>query len=103
MKKLQCKCCRDKICKKGNCLCIVCMKRNLEKNKIKKGNLINKKGRICYKNNDNKYYCGYKNCIEETPTSNGKKLISFICQFPENCKDCQDLTANCKIYEKCLK
>ena len=44
--KLNCTCCKDKICTEGNCFCPKCMKLNIEKLKLNNHELINKLGNI---------------------------------------------------------
>ena len=46
---LNCICCKDKICKTGNCFCIECMKNYLKYYDIENGKLINKNNIISIK------------------------------------------------------
>ena len=95
--KLTCNCCSDKKCRSGNCFCVDCMIKNIQKKKIKKGKLINKKGIIASKYKE-KYFCGI-NFICKTENFNEKRNETIKCQYNKCCKECADLTANCKIYE----
>ena len=55
-----CTCCPDHICKKGNCLCVNCMKKNVQKNELKKGILINRQGYCSAYNKDkNAFFCNH--------------------------------------------
>lgn len=87
-----CKCCPDHICKEGNCFCVKCMKYNINKLNLKKGELINKSGNIA-KLFKGSYYCGiaYETIIENVLGMKFKKLTK--CQYPlENCDDCKVIT-----------
>ena len=115
-KVLKCNCCDDKICRKGNCFCINCMKQNIQ-NLIKeqseivtidKRKLFNKEGRIAtlYKG---KYYCNDGSRYEGDwkditficgDYSTYQNFVKFQCKFPRNCKACEDLNKNLFIYNE---
>ena len=104
-KVLKCNCCDDKICRKGNCFCINCMKKNIQ-NLIKeqsgnvtidKKKLFNKEGRIATLNKG-KYYCNITFICGEY--SSYQNFVKFQCKFPRNCKACEDLNKNLFIYNE---
>jgi len=101
-KNLNCKCCPDKICRKGNCLCCNCMEKNIKIKGLKKGILINKKGLIAKKKNG-KYFC----CIsflKESKSENGRKIIGKVkCMYNIICKECEELNDNSNEYENFIK
>lgn len=85
---LNCICCKDKICKTGNCFCIECMKNYLKYYDIEPGKLINKNNIISIKKKDGNYYCGIK------------LLNGQICAPKNNiCDGCKCLNNNKKIYD----
>jgi hypothetical protein len=45
-KTIPCSCCTEHICRPGSCLCKKCMFLNFKELKLKKGQLINKKGYV---------------------------------------------------------
>ena len=95
---IRCNCCPDHICKRGNCLCVRCMKNNINNLKLKNGELINRSGRIArlFKGS---YYCECK--YEETITNviGLKFKKQSQCHYPlESCKDCKVLNRFKNIY-----
>ena len=95
---IKCNCCPDHICKRGNCLCVRCMKININNFKLKKGELINRAGRISrpFKGS---YYCEcqYEEIITNVIGLQFKKQSQ--CHYPsESCKDCKVLNAFKDIY-----
>ena len=93
-KDIKCECCPDHICKKGNCLCVKCMRDNLFKLKLVNGELINRAGRIA-KFIKGHYYCG---CQYESIDENCKKRKIKKCEYSEPCNDCKVLTKFRNIY-----
>ena len=100
--KLNCTCCKDKICTEGNCFCPKCMKLNIEKLKLNNHELINKLGNISErkkkKNGEIIYFCR-KNYFKLIDTYSGKKKFDLICDSVNPCNECEKLTENMKIYE----
>ena len=100
--KLNCTCCKDKICTEGNCFCPKCMKLNIEKLKLNNHELINKLGNISErkkkKNGEIIYFCR-KNYFKLIDTYTGKKKFDLICDSVNPCNECEKLTENMKIYE----
>ena len=104
-KVLKCNCCDDKICRKGNCFCINCMKKNIQNLTkeqsgivtIDKRKLFNKEGRIATLNKG-KYYCNITFICGEY--SSYQNFVKFQCKFPRNCKACEDLNKNLFIYNE---
>ena len=99
---IKCKCCPDHVCKRGNCLCVRCMKSNINNLKLKNGELINKAGRIArlFKGS---YYCEcqYEDIITNVIGLKFKKQTQ--CHYPlESCKDCKVLNKFKNIYLKNL-
>ena len=92
---IKCNCCPDHICRKGNCMCVDCMRENINKFKLDKNtSLINKVGKIA-RLNKGSYYC---NCEYETIIQNviGKRFKrKSKCCFPfppcDNCKNLEKL------------
>ena len=96
---IKCNCCPDHLCKKGNCMCVFCMKENFNKFKLNKANqLLNKVGKIAvlYKGS---FYC---NSEYETTIRNviGKTFVKKSkCKFPAKpCENCKYLDKYQKIY-----
>lgn len=94
---IKCNCCPDHLCKKGNCMCVFCMKENFNKFKLNKDyQLINKVGKIAvlYKGS---FYCNseYEAIIKNVLGKTFKKKSK--CKFP--CKPCD----NCKYLDKFQK
>ena len=59
-KLINCKCCApEHICCLNNCICVECMKKNIDKLNLKEKQLINKAGRIAY-NENGEYHCFLK-------------------------------------------
>ena len=96
-----CKNCSSRICKEGNCFCLGCMEYNVKNQKLKKGELINKKGRLAKKYNG-VYYCNI-GFIEETQTYNGPISLQIKCCSLTNCKECKDLNKISKQYEEFIR
>lgn len=99
--KIKCNCCSDHICRKGNCLCVNCMKYNFQTYKLQKGELFNKAG-LKAKLTKGSYYCG---CNFDTIIKNqvGQKFIKHSqCEFIQHpsypCKDCKILNKFQDIY-----
>ena len=102
--KLNCICCKDKICQEGNCYCPKCMKLNIEKKKLINGELINKSGHIAKrkkKNNKIRYFCGCK-YLKEVNVFKGKNIVEATCYSDNPCDDCQKLIENIFIYQNLL-
>ena len=88
---INCDCCvPDHICKKGNCLCVDCMKINIKKFGLEDKQLINKGGRISYLENG-KYHCGCKAKVTFDNIVGEKKTIIQYCRNKFFCKECKDL------------
>ena len=88
---LNCKCCKDNICKPGNCFCCECMELNKKFHLITKPHyLINKKGRVA------RYQCKTYHCYFETKNicknNNNTFEIKNICTEKNPCKACKELT-----------
>ena len=96
-----CTCCPSKKCIEGSCFCAGCMEYNCKVNKLKKGELINKKGRIANKYNG-VYYCNIT-FRQQIQTYNGPIDVSIKCSYTANCKECKDLTVICKKYEDFIR
>ena len=77
------------------------MEYNCKVNKLKKGELINKKGRIANKYNG-VYYCNIT-FRQQIQTYNGPIDVSIKCSYTANCKECKDLTVICKKYEDFIR
>ena len=95
---INCDCCPDHICKKGNCFCVNCMKKNCQIFKLREDELINRAGRLAklFKGN---YYCGkqYEAIIVNVIGRKFKKASQ--CQYPsEPCQDCKVLTKFKNVY-----
>ena len=100
--KINCQCCLpSQICRLGNCLCVKCMKKNVDLFNLEKGELFNKAGRIARPENG-EYHCGKKfilslqNSVGEMKP--GKKQCSLACNFC--CKECTILNMYKDIYLK---
>ena len=99
--KLNCVCCKGKICEEGNCYCPKCMKLNIKKQNLINGELINKSGNIAQKkiiNNKIVYFCG-KKFFKDIDTYEGKRTFEIPCKADLRCNDCENLIKNRKIYE----
>ena len=77
------------------------MEYNVKNQKLKKGELINKKGRLAKKYNG-VYYCNI-GFIEETQTYNGPISLQIKCCSLTNCKECKDLNKISKQYEEFIR
>ena len=90
-KTIPCSCCKDHICRPGNCLCKKCMFQNIKEMKLKKGQLINKKGNVCNFER-NTFYCDQ---IYEKIVINVKKNVfknKIKCGIYCPCPECEILT-----------
>ena len=99
--KLNCVCCKGKICEEGNCYCPKCMKLNIKKQNLINGELINKSGNIAQKkiiNNKIVYFCG-KKFFKDIDTYEGKRTFEILCKADLRCNDCENLIKNRNIYE----
>ena len=99
--KLNCVCCKGKICEEGNCYCPKCMKLNIKKQNLINGELINKSGNIAQKkiiNNKIVYFCG-KKFFKDIDTYEGKRKFEILCKADLRCNDCENLIKNRNIYE----
>ena len=96
---IKCDCCPEHICKKGCCMCVSCMKKNVVDRGLGKNVLINKKGRIAKKGRIG-YYCGCK--FKETKNNvAGKVFINeYTCVEANSCEDCTVLNKIGKEYSK---
>ena len=95
---IKCSCCPDHICKPGNCLCVKCMKYNIEKYNLGKEVLINRAGRIA-KPIKGTYFCGieYDSIIKNAVGIKFEKHSQ--CQYPaQPCNDCKVLSKFKNIY-----
>ena len=88
--KLDCECCKDHICKPGNCLCKNCMNKNKKYHCIKEYYLINKEGRVAKYINQT-FQCYY--FFTETYQYNNNTYIKKMrCNYLNTCKACKELT-----------
>ena len=88
---ITCNCCPDHICKPGNCLCVNCMRRNINKFNLQNGELINRAGKIAKLCKGN-YFCGaeYDKIIKNIVGIEFKKHSK--CKLPfDSCDDCKVL------------
>ena len=95
---IKCNCCPDHICKRGNCLCVRCMRININNFKFREGELINRAGRIA-KPFKGSYYCEclYEEIITNVIGLQFKKQSQ--CRYPlESCKDCKVLNKFKNVY-----
>lgn len=100
--KLKCDCCLpDQICCLGNCLCVDCMKYNIDLFGLKNGELFNKAGRVARPENE-EYHCGeifdVKTKDSERVYGLEKKKCSYINRY--YCNECKILNKHKKIYLK---
>ena len=87
---IKCDCCQDHICRKGNCLCVSCMRNNISNLKLKNGELINKSG-IIATYQLGKYYCGKKTKTILINYIGQEFITNHICNSIFPCKDCKTL------------
>ena len=95
---IKCDCCPDHVCRRGNCLCVKCMKYNIKKLNLEKGALINRAGNISLPFKE-KYFCGknYEMIFENVVGLKFKK--ESTCKYPyDPCNDCKVLTKFKDIY-----
>lgn len=96
---IKCNCCPDHICKKGNCLCVNCMKININLFKLEKGELINRAGKFAKLIKGN-YFCGteYDKLFENILGMKFKKHSK--CQLEkDSCDDCKVLNKFKDVYK----
>ena len=93
---INCKC-LSRICSKGNCLCVKCMKYNIKKKKLKNYQLINKAGRVANVENG-VYYCGSKYKVEIRDEIGNIIPIFKICSNGVCCPNCKILNKFKKDY-----
>jgi uncharacterized protein YbaR (Trm112 family) len=102
---IKCNCCKEKICKKGNCMCKKCMIKNIKNLGLEKYHLINKKGKVCkinYINNDFECFCNcnsyqkkkINNNIHYIPIQCGKETIIDCKKYCDECIILKDLLEN---------
>ena len=97
-KDIECECCPDHICREGNCLCVKCMRNNINKLKLVNGELINRAGKIA-KFIKGHYYCGCEyESIYENVSSKTFRNIKKCEYLSEPCNDCKVITKFRKIY-----
>lgn len=87
---IKCDCCPDHICKKGNCLCVNCMRINISDLKLKNGELINKSG-IIAAYQSGRYYCGKKTKTILINYIGQEFITNHICDSNFPCEDCKTL------------
>lgn len=88
---INCNCCiPEHICKKGNCLCVNCMKYNIKKFGLENKELINKAGRICFLDNG-VYHCGNKFKVIIENAIGVKRTSSQYCRKNYFCDECKIL------------
>ena len=94
---IKCDCCKDHICKVGNCMCVSCMRKNVQNFGLREGELINKSGRIA-KIDKGDFYCGCQ--FEEVYTNvMGKEFRNIKqCKYYSQCNDCKILKKFMKEY-----
>ena len=100
---IKCECCPDHICKKGNCLCVNCMKINFDQLNLSENQLINRAGNIAelYRG---AFFCGqeYESIIINIAHRKFRNLRK--CEYPyESCDDCKVLTQFSNIYNGFIK
>jgi hypothetical protein len=87
---INCSCCKDKICKLGNCLCVNCMKINIEYHDLKSHYLINKSGRLAKVNKILECFCKCMFIEDNSPVLCGYR--NKVSKKIYRCKSCEDLT-----------
>ena len=87
---INCSCCKDKICKLGNCLCVNCMKINIEYHDLKSHYLINKSGRLTKVNQILECFCCCLFIEDNSPVKCGYR--DMVSKKYYTCKSCEDLT-----------
>ena len=88
--KLDCECCKDHICKPGNCLCKNCMNKNKKYHCIKEYYLINKEGRAA--RYENKTFQCYATVEKLKKAGKNTFRIDVTCTYNNPCNACKDLT-----------
>ena len=87
----------NKLCKKGNLMCLDCMKTNQKYYSLKKHYLINSAGRAC-KYNYGACHC-YCNFNRKFTDSNDNVFFSkYKCQGKNTCLSCQEITKYIEFY-----
>ena len=95
---IKCECCPDHICKKGNCFCVKCMRKNLYKLNLVNGELINRAGKVAKFIKGN-YYCGsqYESIFENINHITFRNTTK--CEYPSvSCNNCKVLNKFRNIY-----
>ncbi len=87
---INCSCCKEKICKLGNCLCVNCMKINIEYHDLKSHYLINKSGRLTKVNQILECFCCCLYIEDDRPVKCGYE--NKVSKKYYTCKSCEDLT-----------
>ena len=88
---IDCICCKDHICKPGNCMCLICMKINKKYHKLKSHYLINKAGRACkYSHGSFHCYSNYLHVVNDIVNNVFKPI--YRCHGRNVCKPCQEIT-----------
>lgn len=87
---INCSCCKDKICKLGNCLCIKCMNINKKYHELKSHYLINKCGRLAKVNKNLECFCLCYFIEDENPVICGSRNI--VSKKIYICNSCRDLS-----------
>ena len=97
--KLNCECCKGKLCENNHCFCLNCMKLNKIFYGLNDNELINKFGRVCNLKLGYGYYCNCDFIQEYTNLNEFKFRKIFKCNFEDElCKACKELNNNLKIY-----
>ena len=95
---IKCDCCRDHICKAGNCFCVKCMKINVNRLNLIKDSLINRAGNIA-KPFKGLYFCEKEYLSTITNVIGMKFTKRSKCEYPlEPCDDCKVLTKFKNVY-----
>ena len=94
---IKCDCCKDHICRPGNCMCVSCMRKNKQNFGLREDELINKAGRIARLDRGD-YFCGCQ--FEETFTNVIGKVFTNKkeCKLYSQCNDCKVLKKFMKEY-----
>ncbi len=87
---LNCECCKDGICKPGNCFCRECMELNKQYHCLKNYYLINKEGRVArYENKTFQCYATFER-IKKAGKNSSK--VDVTCTYSNPCNACKNLT-----------
>ena len=88
---IDCICCKEHICKPGNCMCLCCMKINKKYHKLKSHYLINKAGRACkYSHGSFHCYSNYLHIVNDIGNNVFKPI--YRCHGQNVCKPCEEIT-----------